>query len=678
MPAATSIARPDGHCSCGGGCPRCRAAGAALRIGRADAAEEIEAEETASRVMGGTVQARPRPPAPTPSVSAADAAFEPLRTPGQPLDGVTRRVMEGHLRRDLGAVRLHQGPAAAAGAAALQAEAYTLGDHIVVGPHAAPPHTAAGLHLLAHELAHVGQSGASTTIRRADRDYRIEHLPLDAASQTSSIFFDRGSATIPITELPKIVAMATPPGRDLTLHGFASEDASAADRVTRVDDRIAAVDAALVAAGHTGLRTPVPHPDSGVGAFDYRSMRSVQVLPTPTGMTSAPTTVNPCDLPGSETATGTELTDCETSFTTSFPTARDVVNAAERDIVTSPTAAANLVVSRFFSGVPRADLDDNVTAIAAQVRQLDTAHRCHTSCDGGCDRPAYNSGTGLGATGSMMTLCPDFVSAGLAFRINTLIHEASHANPVESIEDLAYSNTRLIPFLLATESRRNTDSYVLLMRLVHSAGSMPVGPATADTPSGMTGTGPGSDTEQTERAVAWLESWLNYGDFDTSILYATIQSSLLAGAWVTVDTNEFNVETMHRLSIAFAPDLTDPGPDRSARTTPPAPLPTETDKLRVAAIHDRFSELYAAINQRPLTVTRGGAGSFDNWGMSITRPYLTQAVTVSPTFFTLSRVEQVKRLALLMVRSHLDISVGFESKYVHALDLIHTHRRLGP
>ncbi|HYN64028.1 MAG TPA: hypothetical protein VES36_05440, partial [Candidatus Limnocylindrales bacterium] len=301
-----------------------------------------------------------------------------------------------------------------------------------------------------------------------------------------------------------------------------------------------------------------------------------------------------------------------------------------------------------------------------------------TSCDGGCDRPAYNTGRGLGRRGSMMTLCPAFVSAGLAFRINTLIHEASHANPVESIEDLAYSNTRLIPFLLATESRRNTDSYVLLMRLVHSTGSMPVGPASPDTLSGMTATGPGSDTEQTERAVAWLESWLNYGDFDTSILYATIQRSLVARAWVTTGPNEFNVQTMNRLAIAFAPDLTDPGPDGTARTTPPAPLPTQTDKLRVAAIHDRFSELYAAINQRQLTVTRGTAGSSDDWGLSITRPYLTRLVTVSPTFFTRSRVEQVKRLALLMVRSHLDISGGFESKYVHALDLIHTHRRLGP
>jgi hypothetical protein len=311
-----------------------------------------------------------------------------------------------------------------------------------------------------------------------------------------------------------------------------------------------AVDTALVAAGHTGTRAKVPHPNEGVGDIDYRHRRSVQVLATPVGLLTAPTTVNPCGAPGSENMQGTELTNCETSFTDAFsgatPNARDIVNAAERDIVTTPTAAATAVVGRFFSGVPRADVNNNVTAIAKQVRQLPSRHRCHTGCDGGCGRPAYNSGRGLGVSGAMMTICPDFVSAGLDFRIQTLIHESSHANPAESIEDIAYSNTRLVPFLLPADARRNTDSYVLLMRLVHTAGSMQVGPAAPDVLSGMTGTGAGSDTEMSQRAIAWLESWLNYGDFDTEILYSTIVASIAAGSWVTTGTNEFNIQTMHR------------------------------------------------------------------------------------------------------------------------------------
>jgi len=669
--AAAAPLRPTGACACGGECPRCRPHRAApLLQSRPGDAHEREADALAEHALGARASAGAAPPVP----AAQPHVAQGLSSPSMPLDAPTRRFMQTRLGRDFADVRVHAGPDAARSASALRARAYTVGRDIVFGAGAYRPHELAGRHLLAHELAHTMQPGAASTVRRAAYDYEISRIPDTAASESGTIFFNRGSGTIPAAEQLKIAALATPAGRDLTLHGFASEDASAADRATRVDQRLDAVEAALVAAGHTGARARVPHPDEGVGDIDYRHRRAVTVTPTPSGMTSAPSTVNPCNTAGSEVATGTPLTNCETSFTTAFPTAETVVDDAERDIVTTPTAAANAVVTRFFSGVPRADVNANVTAIAAQVRQLPTRHRCHTSCDGGCDRPAYNSGTGLGATGAMMTLCPAYVSAGLGFRINTLIHEASHANPVERIEDVAYSNTRLIPFLLASESRRNTDSYVLLMRLVHSTGSMAVGPAAADTISGMTATGAGSDTEQTERAVAWLESWLNYGDFDTGILYQTIVRSLPGGAWVTSGSNEFNVQTMHRLATSFSPDLTDPGPDGSARTTPP----TERDKLRVAAIHDRFDQMYGAINQRPLTVTRGPAGSTDEWGRGITGPRLTQTVTVSSTFFTLSRVNQVKRLAKLMAHAHLDIGASFEDKYVDAIDRIHTHRRLGP
>ncbi|HUG24228.1 DUF4157 domain-containing protein [Piscinibacter sp.] len=669
--AAPAVLRPMGACACGGECPRCKPHRAApLQQSRPGDAHEREADALAEHALGVGATSGTAPPV---------AAVQPhlsqgLRSPAMPLDAPTRRFMQTQLGRDFADVRLHTGPDAARSAGALRARAYTVGRDIVFGAGAYRPHELAGRHLLAHELAHTMQPDAAGALRRAASDYEITRIPDTAASDTSTIFFDRGSGTISPPERLKIPALATPATRDLTLHGFASEDASAADRATRVTQRLDAVEAALTAEHHTGARSRQPHPNEGVGDIDYRGRRKVVVVPTPSGSISAPNPVNPCAGAGSEAAAGTALTDCQTKFTGAFPTAKAVVDDAERDIVTTPTAAANAVVSRFFSGVPRADVDANVTAIAAQVRQLSTAHRCHTSCDAGCDRPAYNSGRGIGAGGSTMTLCPDFVGAGLDFRINTLLHEAAHANPVERIKDIAYHNTRLIPFLLASDSRRNTDSYVLLMRLVHSAGSMSVGPAAADTLSGMATTGAGSDTEQTERAVAWLESWLNYGDFDTGTLYATIQRSLPGGAWVTTGSNEFNVQTMHRLATAFTPDLTDPGPDGSPRTTPP----TNQDKLRVAAIHDRYSQMYGAINQRPLAITRGPPGSGESWGSSITGPRLTQTVTVSNTFFTLTRVNQVKRLVRLMARAHLDITPAFEDKYVEALDLIHTHRSLGP
>lgn len=613
--------------------------------------------------------------------AAPPSVHSALSGTGQPLDGGTRQFMESRFGQDFSQVRVHTGTGAAESAQTIQARAYTSGRDIVFGASQYQPHTSEGKRLLAHELVHTVQQGGGPApqVQRSATDYQIMNLPASAAAETDRIFFERGSDVVPASEATKISALAAPAAQNLTLHGFSSEDASAVDRTARVTARLDAVDVALRAAGHTGdgtanSRVKVPHPNEGVGDVDYRHRRSVQVLPTPVGSASVPTTVNPCGAAGSQVASGAALTACEASFTSSHPTALAAANAAERDVVTTPTAAANALVARFFAGVPRADVDKNVKAIAAQVRQLPTRHRCHTSCDGGCGRPAYNSGQGLGASGAMMTLCPDFVSAGLDFRIETLIHEASHGNPVMSIDDIAYSNTRLVPFLLAADSVRNTDSYVLLMRLVHSAGSMTPGPAAPDVPLSMTGTGPGSDTEQAQRAIAWLESWLNYGDFDTEILYSTIANSLTAGAWVTTGANEFNIETMHRLATAFAPDFIDPGPDGSARTTPPV----EADKLGVAAIHDRFDQMYDTVNQHALTITRAAVGGSESWGSQVALPRLTRAVTVAPSFFGLSQVDQVKHLVALMVRARSDISLSFESKYVDAIDRIRIHRRLGP
>jgi hypothetical protein len=76
---------------------------------------------------------------------------------GTPLDPSLQRVMESALGADLSAVRLHTDGAAARSAAAVSARAYTSGAHVVFGAGAYDPGSPAGLHTLAHELAHVGQ-----------------------------------------------------------------------------------------------------------------------------------------------------------------------------------------------------------------------------------------------------------------------------------------------------------------------------------------------------------------------------------------------------------------------------------------------------------------------------------------------------------------------------------------
>lgn len=80
-----------------------------------------------------------------------------LQTPGQALDQVTRSEMERHFGHDFGRVQVHTCAQAAASARAVNALAYTIGQHVVFDDRRYAPATREGKRLLAHELAHVVQ-----------------------------------------------------------------------------------------------------------------------------------------------------------------------------------------------------------------------------------------------------------------------------------------------------------------------------------------------------------------------------------------------------------------------------------------------------------------------------------------------------------------------------------------
>ncbi len=80
---------------------------------------------------------------------------------GQPLEAGPRDFFEPRFGAAFGDVRVHTGAAAAESARALNARAYTLGNHIVFGAGEYQAQTDGGKRLLAHELTHVvQQSGA--------------------------------------------------------------------------------------------------------------------------------------------------------------------------------------------------------------------------------------------------------------------------------------------------------------------------------------------------------------------------------------------------------------------------------------------------------------------------------------------------------------------------------------
>lgn len=89
------------------------------------------------------------------------AVHQTLRSPGRPLDARPREHMEARFGHRFDHVRVHTDDRAAKSAQAINARAYTVGNHIVFGSGTFAPGSATGRRLLAHELAHVLQQGGT-------------------------------------------------------------------------------------------------------------------------------------------------------------------------------------------------------------------------------------------------------------------------------------------------------------------------------------------------------------------------------------------------------------------------------------------------------------------------------------------------------------------------------------
>jgi Domain of unknown function (DUF4157) len=103
-------------------------------------------------------------------VPATALAGRVIASPGRPLDVSTRGMMEAHFGRDLSSVRIHTDGPAAESAQALEANAYTVGNHVVFGAGQYVSGSDGTGRLMAHELAHVAQAeGISMPVPGTDR-----------------------------------------------------------------------------------------------------------------------------------------------------------------------------------------------------------------------------------------------------------------------------------------------------------------------------------------------------------------------------------------------------------------------------------------------------------------------------------------------------------------------------
>ncbi|GEM_PF-4177104 len=184
--ASTAIFR-KASCACGGGCPACQAK-SNLNISQPNDPAEIEADRMAERVMrmpvgvskpvasvsnsataihrrcnaceneeDEKIQHKPLPANTSVSSQGLSHVNTVIGSGGSPLDLQTRSFFEPRMGYDLSSVRIHTDSVAGQSARAIDAKAYTLGNNIVFGNGEYKPESESGKHLLAHELAHVGQ-----------------------------------------------------------------------------------------------------------------------------------------------------------------------------------------------------------------------------------------------------------------------------------------------------------------------------------------------------------------------------------------------------------------------------------------------------------------------------------------------------------------------------------------
>jgi hypothetical protein len=140
--------------------------------------------------------------------SASRAVLNQMRrSPGHQLDASTRAFFEPRFGRDLSNVRVHVDSDATTSAAALNANAYTLGSDIYFGAGKYSPASNDGRKLLAHEMAHTvqqqraGMPDSSTALRRQTVTVGRIDDPMEAEADrvADTVMTSRTHGSLPIS-----------------------------------------------------------------------------------------------------------------------------------------------------------------------------------------------------------------------------------------------------------------------------------------------------------------------------------------------------------------------------------------------------------------------------------------------------------------------------------------------
>jgi hypothetical protein len=162
LTASASPVSLQPKCACGGTCDKCQ-------VNRKDEDhEELHRSPAEASNLSHT--------------TAPPIVEEVLRSPGEPLHPETRAFMEPRFGQDFGGVRVHADSAAAKSAESVNAQAYTVENHVAFSANQYAPSTTSGKALLAHELTHVvQQAGDAVGLQR--RPAHATMVPIDDIEQ---------------------------------------------------------------------------------------------------------------------------------------------------------------------------------------------------------------------------------------------------------------------------------------------------------------------------------------------------------------------------------------------------------------------------------------------------------------------------------------------------------------
>ena len=163
------VRRLQRACACQGGCDNCRKKRVQRRGDGLDAARAPDMPSTAT---------------------------DGFERGGQPLSQPLRARLEPLYRASFADVRIHDDAASHTAARGLNAQAFTVGQHLHFGARHYRPDSNAGLHLLAHELTHtVQQRGAATGAALASLEVDPPDTPFEreAEIQADAVLAGRGT-----------------------------------------------------------------------------------------------------------------------------------------------------------------------------------------------------------------------------------------------------------------------------------------------------------------------------------------------------------------------------------------------------------------------------------------------------------------------------------------------------